>query len=74
MTQTPSYDTFLETEEFITAEEYLKRRERGEINPLDVRIAQADMNTGSLGGFMVKLKNPRYKVAIPPMKEENLHG
>lgn len=47
MTQAPSYDTFLETEEFITAEEYLKRRERGEINPLDVRIVQADMNPGA---------------------------
>lgn len=70
----PSYDTVLETEEFITAEEYLKRRERGEIDSKDVRIVPADINTGSFGGFMVKLKTPRYKVTIPPMKEEGSYG
>ena len=74
MTQCPTLDTFLETEEFITAEEYLKRRERGEINPADVRIVQADMSTGSLGGFMVKLKTPRYKSILRPFNEENHYG
>ncbi len=66
----PSYDTVLETEEFITAEEYVKRRERGEIDPKDVRIVPADINTGSFGGFMVKLKIPRYRAPITPMMIE----
>lgn len=70
----PSYDTFLETEEFITAGEYLKRRERGEIAPKNVRIVPADLNTGSFGGFMVKLKTPRYKVDIPFIKKEAFHA
>ena len=36
-TYAPTLDAVLETEEFITAEEYMRRRERGEINPADVR-------------------------------------
>ena len=55
------YDAFLETEEFITAEEYLRRRERGEIDPLKIRIVPPDIKTGSFGGFMVKLDAPRYR-------------
>lgn len=58
----PTLDTVLETEEFVTAEEYLRRRERGEIAPSDVRIVAPSMDTGNLGGFMVKLKTPRYRV------------
>ena len=34
-TYAPTLDAVLETEEFITAEEYMRRRERGEINPAD---------------------------------------
>lgn len=60
----PTLETFLETEEFISAEEYLKRRESGEINPASVRIVPADMNTGNFGGFKVKLPVPRYRVTI----------
>lgn len=66
----PSYDTVLETEEFITAEEYVKRRERGEIDPKEVRIVPADISAGSFGGFMVKLKTPRYRATITPMMIE----
>jgi hypothetical protein len=63
---TQTYDTFFEKEELITAEEYLRRRERGEIEPGTVRIAPPDLSTGSLGGFIVKLKTPRYKAALRP--------
>lgn len=62
-----TYDAYLVTEEFITAEEYLKRRERGEITPSDVRIVQPDIRTGQLGGFMVKLKQPVYKTDFKPV-------
>lgn len=60
----PTLETFLETEEFISAEEYLRRRKSGEINPASVRVVPADMNTGDFGGFMVKLPVPRYRVTI----------
>ena len=55
------YDMFLETEEFITAEEYLRRRESGEIDPQKTRIVPPSIGTGSFGGFMVKLDTPRYR-------------
>lgn len=57
-------ETVLETEEFITAEEYMRRRDRGEINPAEVRYV-FDRPDAPFGGFMVKLRQPRYKVAIP---------
>lgn len=60
-------ETFLETEEFVTAEEFLHRRERGEINPADVRYASGNPETGYIGGFWVKLKQPRYRVGISPV-------
>ena len=71
MTQAPTLDTFLETEEFITAEEYLKRRERGEINPANVRIAPANLETGSFGGFIVK---PRYRTKLAPITKGFSYG
>jgi hypothetical protein len=58
---TMTYDAFLEKEEFITVEEYLKRRERGEINPLKIRIVPPDLNSGMAGGFMVELDTPKYR-------------
>ena len=61
------YDTVMETEEYITPEEYIARRQRGEINPADVRYADCDPKTGRMGGFWVKLKLPRYKVDLPPV-------
>lgn len=70
----PTFDTYLKTEEFITADEYLRRRKKGEINPNDVRIVLADINTGSLGGFVVKLKTPEYRISLPKLKEEYAHG
>ena len=57
-------ESVLETEEYITAEEYLRRRARGEINPADVRYAAGNPETGDFGGFWVKLKQPRYKVLL----------
>jgi hypothetical protein len=58
----PNYmDMYVETEEFITSGEYLRRREAGEINPLDVRIAPPKFGDLSSTGFYVKLKTPRYK-------------
>ncbi|MDL2267180.1 hypothetical protein LJC46_04235 [Desulfovibrio sp. OttesenSCG-928-G15] len=64
MTNQSVYDMVLQTEEVISAEEYLRRRERGEITPAEVRIIPADMATGSLGGFAVKLKEPKYRTAL----------
>ena len=58
------YDGTLEREEYITPDEYLKRRANGQINPENVRYAKADPKTGQLGGFWVKLDNPRYRSDI----------
>jgi len=58
-----TYDMILETEEFITADEYLRRREKGEIDPRKIRIAPPAFDTDSFGGFAVKLDLPRYKPA-----------
>jgi hypothetical protein len=63
-----TYETFLEKEEFITAEEYLRRRALGEIASENVRIVSPDIKTGSLGGFLVKLETPRYRVQLEPAK------
>lgn len=64
MSYTPTLDTFLEKEEVITPEEYLTRREKGSIKPENVTIIPADMETGSFGGFKVKLDVPRYRVSF----------
>ena len=60
-------DMAMETEEFITAEEYMRRREAGTIRTQDVRYAYGDPQTGYIGGFYVKLPQPRYKVSVPNM-------
>jgi hypothetical protein len=60
-----TYDTFLEQEEFITAAEYLRRRKRGEINPMHVRVVLPDLKTGNFGGFAVRLETPRYRILAP---------
>jgi hypothetical protein len=59
-----TYETILEKEEFITAEEYLRRHERGEIDPMKTRIVPPDIDTGREGGFMVQLEVPRYRAAF----------
>ena len=59
----PSLASVLETEEFVTAEEYLRRRDRGEIHPSDVRYV-SQYPGYPFGGFMIKLKQPRYKVNL----------
>lgn len=59
-----TYDSVLETEEYLTAEEYLKRRERGEIDPAKIRYATHDPKTGASGGFWLKLDRPRYKTEL----------
>lgn len=58
-------DMAMETEEFITAEEYMRRREAGLIRSQDVRYAYGDPKTGYIGGFYVKLPQPRYRVNMP---------
>lgn len=68
---TMTYDSVLETEEFITAEEYLKRRAEGNINPQNTRLVPLDLQTGTPGGFMVKLPVPRYRSAFE--KKEVAH-
>ncbi|WP_443825623.1 hypothetical protein [Desulfovibrio sp.] len=73
-TYAPTLDAVLETEEFITAEEYMCRRERGEINPADVRYVPTYPGS-QFGGFMVKLKRPRYKVNVKQDKPvEDCYG
>lgn len=62
-----TYDSVLETEEYLTAEEYLKRRERGEIDPAKIRYATHDPKTGASGGFWLKLDRPRYKTELQPL-------
>ena len=70
----PSLASVLETEEFVTAEEYLRRRERGEIHPSDVRYV-SQYPGYPFGGFMIKLKTPRYKVDINQSKPaEDCYG
>lgn len=60
---TKIYETILETEETITAEEYLKRRESGSISVEKVEILPP---TSGLpwGGFKVRLDKPRYKANL----------
>ncbi len=60
-------DTIMETEEFISAEEYLKRCEKGEIDPASVRMVGVDIKTGRFGGFIVKLKKPNYRLFTLPV-------
>ena len=66
------YDSILMTEEYITPEEYIDRFTRGEIDPSTVRYADCDPETGRLGGFWVRLKTPRYRVAKLPAVTEAL--
>ncbi len=58
-------DLILEREETITAQEYLRRRERGEIDPKDVTILHPVLGAPlSPDAFRVKLKRPRYKLPL----------
>ena len=68
MSMPQTYDAHLETEEFITPEEYLRRREGGDIDPMKTRIVPPDLRTGSFGGFAVELDAPRYIVKWPPRR------
>lgn len=69
-----TYDAYLEREEFITADEYLRRYERGEIDPKRTRIVPATLGKGDFGGFMVELETPRYRVAFPEMRAGDPYG
>ena len=48
----------------MTAEEFLRRRERGEVQPGDARYVPHVPGGPDFGGFMIKLKKPRYRVMI----------
>ena len=63
-------DMSMETEEFITAEEYIRRHDAGELNPQDVRYATDNPKSGYIGGFYVKLKQPRYRIAVPSVGQQ----
>jgi hypothetical protein len=60
-----TYEDYVEYEEFITVEEYFRRRASGKLDPMSVRISPPDIRTGDFGGFMVKLDTPRYR---PPQR------
>lgn len=57
-------DQALETEEYISAEEYMRRRSEGKIDPAKTRYADKNPKTGALGGFWVKLDKPRYNTNL----------
>lgn len=56
------HDMVREDEEVITAGEYLKRRNRNEIDPSEVTIIPPDLRSKRPGAFRVKLKTPRYRL------------
>lgn len=56
------YETFLETEEKISPEEFLKRRESGLVDANDVRFVPPTGAKNDFGSFAVKLNTPRYNV------------
>jgi len=58
------FNTILETREIISAEEYLKRRAEGRINPRDVQFIPPKLGSDGFGYFSVKLKTPRYHVSF----------
>lgn len=61
-------DMAMETEEYITAEEYMRRRKAGTVDAAKVRYALDNPVKGQIGGFYVKLDTPRYRVAIPAVR------
>lgn len=61
---TTTYDTVLQREEYLSPEEYLRRRAKGEIDPAKIRYAAHDPKTGQGGGFGVKLDKPAYKTDL----------
>lgn len=62
MKDTNILEMYLETEEIITPQEYIARREKGEINPRTVEIVPPSFGkVNTFGAFKVKLKTPRYK-------------
>ncbi len=69
---TMTYDSFIETEEFITAEEYQKRRAEGKIDPQNTRIVLPDLIAGQPGGFKVKLATPRYRIAFNEKEQHSV--
>ena len=54
------YDMLLEKEEFISPEEFLARREAGQISLEDVEITPPQPGF-PWGAFKIKLKEPRFK-------------
>lgn len=62
------HDTILETYELLDPAEYIKRRDRGEINSKDVEIVMPRMGGPIEAKFKVKLKEPRYVVRLGEMR------
>lgn len=56
------HEAILERHEYIDPEEYLRRRERGEIRSADVEIVPPRLGESVDSKFRVKLKEPRYVV------------
>jgi hypothetical protein len=61
--KTQTYETVMETDEFITAEVFLERRRNGQTRPENVRIVPPSREHPT-GGFQVMLETPRYRADI----------
>lgn len=53
------FDMYLKREEYITAQEYMKRREAGLIDPKNVEIVPP-CSILPFGGFKIRLDKPQY--------------
>jgi hypothetical protein len=57
------YDAVLVTEEFISPEEFIKRKNEGRISPEKTTIS-APTQEMPFGSFKIKLDTPRYAVLL----------
>ncbi len=60
-TYTDALSSVIETEEFVSPEDYLLLRKGGKLGKRKVRMVSANLETGDTGGFMIELETPRYK-------------
>ena len=61
---TRPYTDYLQKDEIITAAEFLRRRESGELSPGQGQYVAGGPGVPMFGGFRVPLKVPRYRVDV----------